>query len=74
MGFEVNPEEDAHLNVFSVEDLEGFLQTLDLLLAAGDTLLVGDTGVNAVGFQLVIVGERGVELLLSSLQISLLLR
>merc|ERR1719197_427098 len=50
----------------------GFLERLDLFLAAGNTILVTDTRINARWLKLVEVGKSGIELLLGTLQIGLL--
>eukprot|EP00972_Heterocapsa_arctica_P101385 14942413-Heterocapsa_arctica.AAC.1 len=54
--------------LLAVEDLEGLLQGLDLLLAAADAALEADAGVEARRLELVEVGQRGVQLLLGALQ------
>mmetsp|Transcript_29540 Transcript_29540/g.84861 ORF Transcript_29540/g.84861 Transcript_29540/m.84861 type:complete len:389 (-) Transcript_29540:1064-2230(-) len=56
-------------NVFAVEDPQRLLQRLNLLLAAGDAVVVAHTRVHARGLELVEVGERGVELLLGALEV-----
>merc|ERR1719272_1949071 len=60
-------------DVLTIEDAKGLLQRLDFLLAAGDAVLVADTGVNAGWLQLLVVRKRGVELFLSAIQVRLLL-
>merc|ERR1719321_2037633 len=61
-------------DILAVEDAQGLLKRLDLLLAASDAVLVRDTGVHARRLQLVVVGQSRVELLLRALQVSLLRR
>merc|ERR1719375_1455968 len=59
-------------NVLPVEDLERLLQGLDLLLPPGDAFLVADARAHTRGFQLLEVGERGVQLFLRAVEVLLL--
>merc|ERR1719160_1343498 len=61
-------------DILTVEDPQGLLKRLDLLLAASDAVLVRDTGVDAGRLELVVVGQSRVELLLRALQVRLLRR
>merc|ERR1719482_347306 len=61
-------------DILTVEDPQGLLKRLNLLLAASDAVLVRDTGVHARRLQLVVVRQSRVELLLRALQVSLLRR
>merc|ERR1719321_246450 len=61
-------------DILTVEDPQGLLKRLDLLLAASDALLVRDTGIHARRLQLVVVGKSRVELLLRALLVRLLRR
>merc|ERR1719199_671051 len=60
-------------NVFTVQDTKGLLQGFDLFLATGNTVFVGDTGVNARRFELVVVSKGGIQFLLGTFEVSLLL-
>merc|ERR1719163_739336 len=60
-------------HVLTVEDSEGLLQGLDLLLALSDLLLVAATSVHARWLQLLVVGNCGIQLLLGALKVGLLL-
>merc|ERR1719263_859278 len=58
-------------NILPVENAEGLLQGLDLLLATCNTVLVALTCINAGWLQLFVVRKRCIQLLLGSIQISL---
>merc|ERR1719428_867826 len=60
-------------NVLTVEDAEGLLQRLDLLLPPRDTILIADTGINTRGLELLIVRKSSVKLLLRAIEVCLLL-
>merc|ERR1719428_2195612 len=60
-------------NVLTVEDAEGLLQRLNLLLPPRDAILIADTSINTRGLELLIVRKSSIKLLLRAIKISLLL-
>merc|ERR1719191_633126 len=60
-------------NVLAIEDAQGFLEGLDLLLPARHAFFVALTGVDTRWLQLLVIGEGGIELLLCALKVRLLL-
>merc|ERR1719335_716319 len=60
-------------NVLTIEDAEGFLERLDLLLPPRHAVLVADAGVHAGGLELLVVRQGGVKLLLRAVKVRLLL-
>merc|ERR1719214_80629 len=58
--------------VLAVEDLQGLLEGLDLLLARGDLVLVGLADRDALRLQLLVVLHRAVQLLLGPREVALL--
>merc|ERR1719335_1924647 len=66
-------EEAEADEVLTVEDLQGLLEGLDLLLPARHLLLVGLAGGDALGLQLLEVLHRAVQLLLGPREVRLLL-
>merc|ERR1719424_1038846 len=62
-------QELGSCDVLTVEDAEGLLQGLDLLLSASDAVLVADPSVNARWLQLLVVCERGIKLLLRAIEV-----
>merc|ERR1719199_676595 len=61
------------LDAVAAQDLQGFLQRLDLFLAASHTILVALASVDACWLELVVVCKRGIKLLLGSMQFLLFL-
>merc|ERR1719482_831168 len=61
-------------NILAIEDAQGLLKRLDLLLTTSHAVLVGNAGVDARRLQLVIIGKCRVKLLLRALQVRLLRR
>merc|ERR1719305_1848020 len=72
---QIRPSSGCSGDVLPVKDLEGLLQALDLLLPPGHAVLVAHPAVHAGGLQLLVVGQRRVDLLLlKGLLLVLLLR
>ena len=58
-------------NVFSIEDLECFLQGLDFFFSACNAVLIADTGVNATWLELIEIGESCFEFFLNAFEVLL---
>merc|ERR1719375_791583 len=60
-------------DVLTAENLEGLLERFDLLLAAGDPVLVAHARIHARGLQLFIIRKSGIQLFLGAIEVGLLL-